>query len=177
MRIAVDAIELFDGFRFPVRGLNLVAAAGFELGEPRTHARLHFERIGILLAPWPMRRVVAHVAEFAVAHRAHRVVALIHATAVEEHMITWRTSLIAQEGVACVVRRNRHATKAHRGRGEIDEAYRLVHPLAGTCRREVRPFRGETHDERHACSRIVDIAFAAWEGTSVVAVVEDDRVL
>jgi hypothetical protein len=175
--IAGETVEFFGGFRLPVSGLDVVAAAGREFCEPRAHARLDLERIRVMLTPRAVRRVVAHVAILAVAHGADDIGALIHATSVKKNVFAGRRFLFAEERAALVVRRNRHAAEAENGGGKIDKGDGVLDPLAGLRGREVRPFGGDAHDEGHARPRIVDIAFPPRQRAAVVAVVKDDRVL
>ena len=176
-RIIGQAIKLLGGFRLPVGGLDFVAAAGQKLRVPGTHAGQDLERIGIVLTPGAMRRVIPYVAEPAVTDRADRVVPLVHAAAEQEHVLARRGLLFAEERAAFVMAGNRYAAQAeHRG-GQVHKADQVVYPRARLGRCEVRPLLGEPDDQRHARPGIMEIALAARQRAAVVAVGEHDGVV
>ena len=110
-------------------------------------------------------------------HRAHHVVALVHAVAAAIDKFVRRGLGRPGKRVALHVLGDFDPCQRQHGGPEVDEVHRVLDPRARRGGRQVAPLRRIIDDERHMGAAFLQEALAARQHPAVVSVVKHDGVL
>ena len=178
VRVVLQVVELLARLLPPEPRLRLVQLPLLEQAQPDLGGwRLHL--VGESLTVGPVDQEVPGVEVPLVADAPYQVVALVHAVGeAEDHLVRLRF-VGAQEGPSLKVRGRLDPGQAQHRRREVDEADQAVRVAARFVvrGRQVPVLPGDRDDERHVQAGLERGALAPRQAGSVVAPVEDDRVV